>query len=175
MPMKRSPYVLSLLVLVSGLSVPLTTFAIGLAVSPSSLELEGTPGETVEMTLTVENDSDEVAYFETYPDAFEPIFEVSPESFTLEAKESRTLIVRAQAEQNGSFSTELSVVARPLADSAYQAAGGIKVPLRFIAKVQHNDLTAMVLGAMTSPPALLMVILLMLAGSLIAYRRRKAI
>jgi len=170
--MKYLHSLLAILIVVYTLT-PTDTHAIGLAVTPSQLNIESVPGESVEASVTVKNASDEVAYFEAFPDAFDSMIDISPRSFTLEAEEARTLTVRVENEVSGQFQTELSIVARPLGGTVYSAAGGVKIPLSLTTTHSRSGLTASALGALTTPPVALLGILLCIGVGLFLYQRRR--
>lgn len=170
--MKYLHSLLAILLIVYTLT-PTNARAIGLAVTPSQLNLESMPGESVEASVTVKNASNEVAYFEAFPDAFNSMIDVSPKSFTLEADEARTLTVRVENKVSGQFQTELSIVARPLGNTVYSAAGGIKIPLSLTTTHSRSSLTASALDALTTPPMTLLGILLCIGVGLFLYQRRR--
>jgi len=144
--------------------------AIGLAVSPSRVELSSGLRDPVETTVAVENASNEVAYFEAYPDAFDAMIKITPKSFTLEAGESRSVLVSAESESLGQFKTELSIVARPLSETVYAAAGGIKIPFALTVTESRIGMGAAALSALTTPPTLLLVVLFCIGFGLFLYR-----
>ena len=102
---------------------------VGLAVTPSELKFVQTALESSWAKLSVRNASDEVTLFEVYPDDFESIVRASPSSFILEAGEKREGQIRSSFRQSGQYRTDISVLARPIAASSFNAAGGMKIPL----------------------------------------------
>lgn len=102
---------------------------VGLAVTPSELKVVQTAPENSPAKLIVKNASREVSLFEVYPDDFESIIRASPSSFILEAGEEREVNIQNNFRQEGQYRTDISVVARPIAASAFNAAGGMKIPL----------------------------------------------
>lgn len=158
---------------VAALLLPASVFAIGLSVTPSHLDLASRTGEKTTATLTVENASDDVAFFEAYPDEFAESIEVSPRSFTLEAHESRELVVIIDDTKRGRIQTNLSIVARPISDSVYRAAGGIKVPISYAATDDRSALTALAINSMAHLPVPGALTLLVLMVGLLYFTQKK--
>jgi hypothetical protein len=115
---------------VSILVLPLCARAVGVSASPSELELSGAKREEITAELLVGNPSTAVSVFEVYPEEFESAIVVVPSSFILEGGDQRKVHVRARLKEIGVFRTYVSIRAKPLAESAFSAASGIKIPIR---------------------------------------------
>ncbi len=104
--------------------------AIGLSVTPPELVVGARRGEEIVERIVVSNPSNEVALFEVYPDEFELLVKVMPASFVLESGEEKNVFVRIEPRQAGQFVTAVSIVAYPLSQGNFNAASGVKVPVR---------------------------------------------
>lgn len=107
-------------------------------------------GNLTTVRLLVTNPSSDVAVFEVYPDEFAAFVKANPSSFTLESKAEKMITIEVTAREAGQFSTLLSIVARPLASNAFQAGGGVKVPLLITAEVTSGLATA--ISSVTTSP-----------------------
>ena len=117
------------IILVSLFLIAANAEAVGLSVSPPELKASGTFFSPAPAKFTVRNSSDEVAIFEVYPDDFEDSIKISPKSFILEAGGKREVEASADFKKLGKYKTDISIVAKPVANSAFKAAGGLKIPL----------------------------------------------
>lgn len=111
------------------LTIPPSTSAAGIEVSPSRLELNTDSKTRAE--LQTSNPTPDVQIFEVYTEEFEDLIEINPRSFTLESAESKKIevIVNPKNKSEAVLQTEISIVSRPLADSEFSAATGVKIPL----------------------------------------------
>lgn len=112
---------------------PLVTFAGGIEVRPSKIDLNISASSPVSSDMTIINPTADVQIFEVYADDFQEIITLYPSSFTLEAGASQNVLVTVQPKDflNTSriLNTQLSVVSSPLANSRFQANTGIKIPI----------------------------------------------
>ena len=112
--------------------VPLAAAAAGIQVSPSKLRLEAGAGRPTATQLVVSNPTADVQLFEVYPDDFAEVITAEPASFTLEAgtQKSVKIAVDSKKLKNDEIrTTNISVLAKPLAESRFQANSGVKIPL----------------------------------------------
>jgi hypothetical protein len=109
--------------------LPLAALASGIEVKPAKLELSAGPGQTATAKITVGNPTADVQIFEVYADDFADSIKLNPQSFTLEAGDSKTVEVSARGAGPGIFKTEISVVGKPLSDARLVAGTGVKIPL----------------------------------------------
>lgn len=121
------------LLLFLSILVPTITSASGIEVTPSKLELKVTSTNSASATLTIANPTADVQVFEIYPDDFAEIILASPQSFTLESGVRKVVTITVKPNKDGKASqilqTNLSILAKPLADSRFQANTGVKVSL----------------------------------------------
>ncbi|OGF74384.1 hypothetical protein A2Z63_01445 [Candidatus Giovannonibacteria bacterium RIFCSPLOWO2_02_44_8] len=117
------------IILVSLFLIAANAEAVSLSVSPPELKASGSVLEPASAKFTVKNSSDGVALFEVYLDDFESAIKLFPESFILEAGEKKEIEVKADFGKSGKYQTDISVLAKPVANSAFRAAGGLKIPL----------------------------------------------
>ena len=111
------------------LAVPQIGLAAGVQVSPDKLEFTTNSQQSKEMVVA--NPTADVQIFEIYPDDFERAISIKPESFTLEAGGRKKVEVSVDASRLSAslITTNLSILARPLADSKLKVNTGIKIPL----------------------------------------------
>jgi hypothetical protein len=120
---------ISRLLVISGLLLPLMVSAVGVSVSPPRLEIISVAGRETNREIVVSNPSRDVAIFDIYPDDFVSEIRISPESFVLESGDQKKVAVAVTPKNVGRFETNISIVARALSDSAFNAASGVKIPL----------------------------------------------
>jgi hypothetical protein len=142
-----------------------TVFAVGVSVTPPSLELlRGINGE-ISGEIAVSNPSEEVAVFNVYPDEFEGMVKVSPVSFILEGGRQKIVKVNVNPKNEGMFETTLSVVSEPLLKSSFNAVSGVKIPISFTAG-KHSSRLALI--AETMPFGIRIVGIFVFFGLLVA-------
>lgn len=116
----------------------LFTFAVsvkasGIKVNPSKLQITVKANESVSQEIIVTNPTSDVQIFKVYPDDFVNIIRVYPASFTLEAGLEKAVLVTVEVkdDQNNltNLNTNLSIVAKPLAETGFQTNAGVKIPL----------------------------------------------
>jgi hypothetical protein len=125
-------YLLSLMAVL--LTAIPTAQASGLQVSPSRLELTAAHFSGKGQELTVANPTQEALLLQITTDEFEDLIEISQKSLVLEAGARKTVAISVNPETavdyaQSTLSTNLSIVARPLADSGVAINTGIKLPL----------------------------------------------
>ncbi len=104
--------------------------AASLKVSPAEINIVMVVGETGQAQLTVENPANDVAIYEVYADDFSDWIIISPASFILESQAKKEVLVQFESDEQGVFSTDISVVAKPMTDSKITTNSGIKIPLQ---------------------------------------------
>ena len=117
--------------------------ASGVKVSPSKLEISAKTSAPVTAKITVINPTDDIHVFKVYPDDFLDIIKISPASFTLEAGEKKeiTVTIKSSGEQKISeaLNTNISVIAKPLAETKFQTNAGVKIPLSILISASDNS------------------------------------
>lgn len=107
--------------------------ASGIKVDPSKLEIKAKMNEPVSGEITVTNPTSDVQLFKVYTDDFSDIIKANPASFTLEAGAEKKVVIaiRAAGDQktSGILKTNLSIVARPLAETKFETNAGVKIPV----------------------------------------------
>lgn len=103
--------------------------AVALKVSPTEIKIETEPRVLTKEEIIVENSGNNVALYEVYLDNFSDWIKVKPESFTLESREFKKVVLEIKNEKEGIFSTLISVVAKPLSQREFKANSGVKIPL----------------------------------------------
>ena len=102
--------------------------AVGVSVVPSKLLIETQVNQFAKTIITVKNPSDVVGIYDVYTGDYEQWIKIKPESFTLEASETKQIEFQIKPPMAGIFATQISVVAKPLSSREFQANSGIKVP-----------------------------------------------
>lgn len=118
--------------------------AAGIEVSPANFDIKLESGKSFTGQLTVANPTADVQIFEISADEFAEIFEFKPASFTLESGERKTVHIGVSApnsrlSESRLFSTNISVLASPLADSRFQANTGVKIPINITTAEQTQN------------------------------------
>lgn len=121
------------------LLIPALASAAGIDVSPATIDLAVNKDETAEETIVVANPTADVQIFEIYADDFKNLFTFAPASFTLEAGERISVRLSFDPKPTNSalLSTNISVLATPLADSKFNANTGVKIPTTV--RILHNE------------------------------------
>ncbi len=114
--------------------LPTIAIAAGIQVSPAKLDFAAAIGKSVTQNITVVNPTADVQVFEVYSDDFADAIKPMPASFTLESGGKKTVSITVDAlkinsEKTGKLGTNLSVVAKPLADNKFSVGTGVKIPL----------------------------------------------
>lgn len=121
-------YILFLLVITALITGSFAN-AISLKVSPAEISITVVKGELSQTQLTVENPANDVAIYEVYADDFSDWVIINPSSFILESRAKKEVIVQFKPSEQGVFSTDISVVAKPMTDSRITTNSGVKIPL----------------------------------------------
>lgn len=121
-------------ILFAGASV----FAAGLSVTPSKVVETIEAGEESRTSLVVSNPTQDVSLIEVYPDDLVQFIRIEPRSFTLEPAGTREVDIAVNFEDEGVYSSFVSVVARPLGDRTFKAGSGIKIPVNYTV-VEHVE------------------------------------
>ncbi len=145
--------------------------AIGLSITPASLSITTQENEPASAAMQVANPSREVAMFEVYPEDFDGLIVPIPSRFTLQSGESRTVFIKVIPKQEGLYSTNLSLVARPLIDPILGIGSGVKLPIRveITKSTSRNNLTGILVQNFGIP---LLIPLLVVLGLWLFLRRR---
>lgn len=165
---------LLLTVLISALTALLlfasTVQAAGVSVVPGEITLRVDTRSERTTRLMVGNPSKDVMLFEVYADEFERAIEATPKSFTLESGREQEVVLAISLPEEGLFKTNISVVGRPLASSAFAATSGVKVPLTIT--VENQGGLASALNTLRSSGWIGVVALLLAA--FIVWRNKKS-
>ncbi|MDI6591920.1 MAG: hypothetical protein QME61_03235 [Patescibacteria group bacterium] len=103
--------------------------ATAIKVSPPEIKIETLQGILTKKEIMVENPANNVALYEVYVDNFSDWIKFKPESFTLESGKKQKVTLEIKNEENGIFSTMISVVAEPLSQQKFKVGPGVKIPL----------------------------------------------
>jgi len=128
-----------------------TAHAVGISVSPPSLELRGVPNQKITGAFTVMNPSRETVIYEVTNDGL-LLLTITPTTFLLEPNKSAHVTVEYNAQSTGKAlpypyhsQTTLSILGRPLTVNPTSAASGIKLPVSISvgevagASISHYD------------------------------------
>jgi len=147
------------------LGVPFGVCAAGIQVSPSSLKFEIRAGEEAEKEIVVVNPAADVQIFEIFADEFSDLVKINVSSFTLEPNSKKTVSIKIDSKSKnknpGIYKTHLSVIAKPLLDSRFQANTGVKIPVLIV------FLSAGESGTRTLPFWTLYVFIVLIVGAAI--------
>ncbi len=143
--------------------------AIGITALPSELNVKTPRGTDTMARLTVQNPSREVAIFEVYPDDLDAMIMPIPSRFTLESAESRTIEIKFTPKQEGVYTTNLSVLARPITDPLLGIGSGVKIPITFTVSPSKNNALAAI--SLASPTGIVIASLAALGVLIYALRR----
>ena len=145
-------------------------YAIGITALPSELNVKTPRGTEAVARLTIQNPSREVAVFEVYPDDLDAMIMPIPSRFTLESAESRTIEIKFTPKQEGIYTTNLSILARPLTDPLLGIGSGVKIPITFTVTAPQKLLLASVIS-LSSPLGIALASLAALGVFIYALRR----
>lgn len=113
--------------------------AITLKVSPAEINIKASPGFLIEKEMVVSNPGDNAAIFEVYTDSFSEWIKIKPASFNLESGASKRVNIAVKNREEGLFSTNISVLARPLGEKQFKTNSGVKIPLTVSVSHQGAD------------------------------------
>ncbi len=119
------------------LFIPFLASAAGLQISPSYLNFEVVSGKETSQKIIVANPTADVQIYEITADDFSDFIKSLPKSFTLESGERKEVIITIMgqdllAQANQKITSNLSVVAKPLASDGLTVGTGAKVPIEII-------------------------------------------
>jgi len=118
------------LILILSLSlIAFKTEAAGLSVSPSNLSFSFKQGETNQQSFWVENISDKPALVSIYADTLNENFKFQPDTFRLDPKAKKKVLVSLSLKSKGLFTTNISIVGADLNRREFNVATGIKLPV----------------------------------------------
>ncbi|NUM25734.1 MAG: hypothetical protein HUU49_03905 [Candidatus Buchananbacteria bacterium] len=103
--------------------------AVGVAVKPVQLTLQGTTMRAAAGEFLVANVDQVPALYQVSADQFGDIISFDSADFQLQPQETRIVKFKAWFVSPGTFQTNISVAAKPLGNSGLAAASGVKVPL----------------------------------------------
>jgi hypothetical protein len=132
MYMKRIVSIPALLLAVISVVLPFVAIAAGIQVSPSRLDVTVPAGRIAQRELVVANPTADVQLFTVYADEFEEYIKPNPASFTVEAGGRKTVIINIKGSDNGTLSTNISIVGKPLVDARLQTNTGVKIPITIV-------------------------------------------
>lgn len=118
-----------LLVVFLGLLFGNSVQAVGVGVKPKEIDLSVKAGQETVTEFLVMNVDKVPAMYKVSLDAMEDKIKINITDFVLEPNESKIVKVAVKIESPGRFSTNISVVARPLGAGGLTAASGVKVPI----------------------------------------------
>lgn len=124
--MKR--IILFLIIILSLVSAGLASAA-SVGVKPKELNLEVLVGVKKEAEILVFNSGEEPALYNISPDAFGDKISVAPSDFRLEPGGSQVVAVSIKTWIPKKFSTNFSIVSRPLGAGNMPTAAGVKIPI----------------------------------------------
>jgi hypothetical protein len=108
---------------------PIGCRAAGLRVSPSEITATGQLEMAIGQVLLVQNPSNASSSFQVYPDDFKEAIKITPATFILQPQETKVVAVEARFAESGVFKTNISVLAKPLAQGQLKTNAGVKIPL----------------------------------------------
>lgn len=106
--------------------------AVGVGVKPTRLDLSVKAGQELVTEFLVINVAEVPAMYQVYPDAMIDEIKVDPADFQLEPGSNKIVKIKVEIKNPGRFSTNISVVARPLGAGGLVAASGVKVPIEIV-------------------------------------------
>lgn len=124
------------------LSVAASASASGVTINPPKIDLAAKINKPLSEEITITNPTSDVQIFKVYPDDFADIIKANPSSFTLEAGAKKTVTVTVEIKDgqnsSGTLNTNISVVAKPLAETGFQTNAGVKIPLSIIVSESNS-------------------------------------
>ncbi len=105
------------------------SFAISVGVKPKELNLNIPIGRETESEILVFNTGREFALYQILPDAYNNKISVEPADFRLEPDGDQIIKVIVKTWQPGKFSTNLSIIARPIGAGGIAVISGVKIPI----------------------------------------------
>jgi len=156
-------------------SITTTVHAVGVSVTPSRLRVEAQANHLTTQEIKITNPSGLVSIYDIYPDDFPSWIKATPSSLTLEAGESREVLLEIKPPSSGSFSTQLSVVAKPLSEREFQANSGLKIPLEIrVSEILNSKSLLVKFISFTNLLYILNAVLIILLLVVIKKRTKKA-
>ncbi len=117
------------IVFICGLLFAWPALALSVGIKPTEINLPVVIGHKTESKILVINTGAEPVLYKVYPDDLADKIIVKPADFRLEPGSNQIVTVIVKIWKPGKFSTNLSVVARPLGLNGLVAVPGIKVPI----------------------------------------------
>ncbi len=126
--------------------ISLSVQAVAIQIQPSELKIEADVGVLTKQEIIIHNPDNNVAFYELYMDTFSDWIKIQPESFILESKEYKEVILEIKSKETGFFKSTLSVLAKPLSERKFKAESGVKIPVEirinesksyFLANIVH--------------------------------------
>jgi len=107
--------------------------AVGVSVKPKTISLSIREGRPTTTEILVVNAGSQLALYQVYPDDFRDQLSVQPAEFELAPEATQLVKLTINVRRAGELSTNISIVARPLAAGGFSAATGVKVPISIAA------------------------------------------
>ncbi|MBI3291127.1 hypothetical protein HYZ76_02480 [Candidatus Falkowbacteria bacterium] len=104
-------------------------WAVGLAVKPNQINLAENVNNQILSEFLVINISDEPALYQVYADELKEKIVLKPADFKLDPGQSQIVSLEAFINRPGTFSSNISIIARPLGAGGLSAASGMKLPV----------------------------------------------
>lgn len=114
--------------------------AAAIKVTPAEIKLDVNSGKIIKKEITVENPDLNVELYEVYADNFSDWIKIKPASFTLESEASKKVTLEIKNNQEGIYTTNISVVAKPLSGKDFKAASGVKIPVEIKVSKRQNSM-----------------------------------
>ena len=125
----NTKFLICLLIVVFSLGLGDSVQAVGVGVKPKEINLTVKTNKETMTEMLVMNVSAEPAIYQIYPDALVKEIKIEPTDFRLEPEGSQMVKVKVTLKSPGRFNTNISVIARPLGNSGFAAASGVKIPI----------------------------------------------
>jgi len=109
--------------------------AMGVGLSPTSLDLIVGNDGLARAELTISNPSQEAGLFTVAADDYADWFIFQPSELRLDPQSQQKVKVLVKPNQTGRYASNLSILAYPLDTRSFKAASGVKVPFNLTVQV----------------------------------------
>ncbi len=116
--------------------------AAGIQASPAKMDIAITDGKKAIKEIIVSNPTSDVQLYEASADDFAENFKINPSSFTLESGARKTISVTVEPKNlknNQVLSTNISIISKPMSESAVNIGTGVKIPVNVTLNNQHSN------------------------------------
>lgn len=113
--------------------------ALGISVTPSEINLTTRVYQPTYKTVVVKNPSSETAVFDFFIDDFEDMIRVRPKNMIVDAGEEKRIAIEILPSREGTFTTDISIVARSLSSQSFKPGAGLKVPITLTVNSQTQS------------------------------------